>query len=214
MAKVGAACSTDATWPYDPRTDVHGTALAAGQRVRVVGSLVTDEPHDKEGQLVTNVILRTGLAGARASRQFSEAQIRQGANNAAKWMWMESISDSDPGNPARWNEIHSPDFIEVQRDDPGQRRRLYQVAVCAQNGLFSGDTERLTVALTAPAAPGPTSRLRHRVHPTRWTRISSVKTGPTVTATGDHVTVDVSVQGDGGMESSGKFAGIIELWWE
>jgi Repeat of unknown function (DUF346) len=213
-ATVGAACSEQAIWPYDPRSDVHGRPLAVGQYVRVVGSLVTDEPHDNEGQLVTNLILRTGLAGARATPGVTEEQIRKGANNAAKWIWMESVSDSDRDNPARWNEIHSPDYFEVLSDDTGQRRRMYQIAVCAQNGLFSGDTERMTVNLPAPAARPPNSQLRHRVHPTRWTRAASVKAGPTVTAAGDQLRVDVTVQGDAGMGSSGKYAGIVEVWWE
>ena len=34
-----------AWWPWDPRFDVTGMPLAAGQYVIVVGSVVTDDPH-------------------------------------------------------------------------------------------------------------------------------------------------------------------------
>lgn len=210
-------------WPFDPRVDANGKTLAdaQGHYARVVGSLVTDGAHADGNKFFTNQVLWTGVGtAARAinatpgmSRKDGDALLADAANNAAKWLWIESAEADNPANPARWNELHSPDYIELM-DEPADRRCLYQVAVCAAHGLFSGDTEHLKVDLMGPPGRPAGSILRYRAYPTSWTDPSTVIAGPILTAAYGHLTVDVTVQGQSGMGHSGKYAELFELWWE
>jgi hypothetical protein len=209
---LGGECGdSGAIWPFDPRKDVHGVTLTVGQYVRMVGSLVTDEPHDKEAAPRTNEVLRLGLPAA--SLLMSPADLVVAAANAAKWIWMESVPDENPTNPARWNEIHSPDYIEVLGNKE-RSRQLYQVVVCAQNGLLSGDVERTAIELHGPPRRPPNTLLRWRQFASTWTLSDTVKEGPFITPADDHITVNVTVQGAAGLGSSGKYAELFELWWE
>jgi hypothetical protein len=232
-------CSEDVIWPFDPRLDAHGQPLAVphdangrplrGPRyVRVVGSLVTDEPHSVTGNTATEIILRSGVDAGHAFLIASEEPFGQDtkakrdkwhdrANDAAKWIWAESRGEEDPDDPARWTEIHSPDYFEIldSDEDPKERTRsLYQVAVCAQNGLVTGDVEHFVVDLAGPPHWREAGfELNWRAYPTRWTLGPSVTAGPTVTIADHHITVDVAVQGEAGMGHSGRFCTVYELWW-
>ena len=207
----------NATWPWNPLMAKNGT-LAVGQYLRIVGSAVTDHPHERSDSVITNMILNQGIEATRAflltfDPGNAERRLKDGASSAAKWIFSEKIPPEDPANPSRWNEIHSPDYIEILEPKP-QDRRLHQVMVCAQNGLLEGTTEQATLELPGPPARKPNSRLRYHRHPTAWTRGDSVKDGPHVTVADDHITVSVTVQGDGGWGHSGRYYELYEVWSE
>jgi hypothetical protein len=210
-------CDPNVTWPFDPRVDAAQKELAVGMYVQVTGSLVTDEPHSQEDQLITNMILRLGLPATinwvTANRPGDTTSVPRGANNAAKWIWSDGLTNNARAHPCRWNEIHSPDYFRVI-DERQPSRVLQMVAVCAQNGLFSGDVNHFAVDLQGPANRPANTVLAWRSHDTQWTRASSVKSGPTVTVADGHITVDVTVQGDSAMGHSGTFCEIYELWWQ
>lgn len=229
----------DTVWPYDPRfgrdwrdgkNGMASVELATGQYVSVWGSLVTDEPHDRSDQIATNMVLRSGVDATIGA--LGMARATSGAIMAARWIWDEQLPETAANLPARWNEIHSPDYFAVidPGSDPawpvseiaagprlspgtaGSTAKLWAVCVCAQNGLFSGDTQTFRAELTAP--PGhPGAELRCTRIQTPWTRLASVVSGPTITIGSDSATVDVSVRGDAGMGASGKYYELFIVEW-
>jgi hypothetical protein len=197
-----------ATWPYDPRQP-GGTALAPGQYVRVVGSLVTDTPHMMSDQIATNYVLRFGYAAA--VRDLGQQRADGGQTNAVKWMWGGNRGENDPTHPARWNEIHSPDYFEVfaAKDRPETVRC---VALVAQDGLTSGDVEEFTAEIRPPARP------------TRWYVVGCRKAlGPhsapstveadEVIVSADRVRVHARVRGRAQLGGAGKFHAIYRVAW-
>jgi hypothetical protein len=99
------------------------------------GSSVRDSPHMMSDQIATNLVLRSGYAMAVTGLGKERADL--GQQKAIKWMWSGAFGEDDELNPARWNEIHSPDYIEVL---PQKQRKeeVRCIALVAQNGLFSG----------------------------------------------------------------------------
>ena len=207
-SKIGTA-----VWPFDPRNPKAGDPpLAVGQYVRVVGSLVTDEPHLSQNWFATNTVLQYGQAGYDEIKQwFGQDAADTAQSNAIKVMW-GGTTESDPNHPARWNEIHSPDYIAVL-PSPDQMETVRCIAVVAKNGLTSGDTEGITVEIQVP--PG---------RPTRWhavgygrllgpsTILSTVK-AEQVTAISNGIRVYAEVQGEGGLGNHGKYFGIFRVGW-
>jgi len=202
-------------WPFDPRNPKRGDPpLQPGQYVRVVGSLVTDFPHATSAPIVANEILRLGrtavlelvLKGLLPVDQFVG-----GETTAVKWLWSPNLSGDDPGNPARWNEIHSPDHIEVL---PAKERQetVRCLAVVAQNGLTAGDVEELSAVIPAPARPTRWHVLRHRKRVCPSTIASTVLLDQT-TPSSDRVAVRARVQGQAGMGASGKFFALYRVGW-
>ncbi len=201
--------SGQAVWPFDPLNPKAGNPpLAPGQYVRVVGSLVTDAPHMSQDWIATNSVLRFGYAATVTSLGKERADLGQA--NAIKQMW-GGLNEFDGSHPARWNEVHSPDYIEVL--PPKDRTETVRcVALVAQNGLFSGDTEALTAQIRPPGRP------------TRWHVLSSRKRiGPaTVSSTvqidqttpfNDRLQIHVQVQGQSGLGSAGKFHAVYRVGW-
>ena len=199
-----------AVWPFDPRNPKPGDPpLQAGQYVRVVGSLVTDAPHMSQAWAATDWVLRFGYASALAV--LGQQLADMGRDNAIKWLWGPNRGETDPGHPARWNEIHSPDYIEVL-PPKARSENVRCVAVVAQNGLFTGDVESLQAQIAAPPRP------------TRWHALSMRKrVGPTTIAStvqvdeflpmGNSGRLRAQVQGQGGLGASGKFHAVYRVGW-
>lgn len=197
-------------WPYDPlHPGGSSAALKVGDYVRVVGSLVSDEPHMMQDQIATNYVLRFGYGSA--VQVLGQERADNGALAAVKWLWGGNLHSDDAAHPARWNEIHSPDFFEVMQ--PPDRNEIVRcIAVVAQNGTFSGDIEEITAEIPLP---GRTSR---------WHTIGVQKTiGPAtifstilrdeVSIAHHRVRVHVRVQGQGGLGANGKFVAFYRVRW-
>jgi hypothetical protein len=205
--------STPVLWPYDPRNPSPGDPpLMEGQYVRVVGSLATDEPHMMEGQLQTSWLLRVGYGQAKLL--FGKEAADKAWRNAIKWLWAPNVPDSSPTHPARWNEIHSPDFVKVLESSREPAETVRCMAVVAQNGLFSGDTEELTAEIQPPARSrwySSTMVVRELIGSA--TNASTVSINEVKNLT-DRVRVHAQVKGQGGMGASGKFHAIYRVSWQ
>jgi len=198
-------------WPFDPRNPKAGDPpLAVGQHVRIVGSLVTDAPHMMRDQLATNTVLRFGYGAAVG--MLGPARADAGQENAIKWLWGPNQTETDENHPARYNEVHSPDYIGVlPAKSPSETVRC--VAVVAQNGLFVGDTEEITAVIRPPSPrPSPSHVLSYSKHVGPNTIGSTVLLDEMQVAA-DHITVHVRVQGQAGMGASGKFFAIYRVGW-
>jgi hypothetical protein len=198
-------------WPFDPRHPKPADPpLEPGQYVRVVGSLVTDEPHMMQKWAETDLVLRLGFAAAEGLLGNEEVEAAQ--TNAIKWLWGPNRPPQDPTHPARWNEIHSPDYIEVFQPAKDRNETVRCLAIVAQNGLLAGDVEELTAEIRPPGQAN------------RWQVLSSRKRlgpdtiGSTVlldqmTPSSDRVTVQARVQGQPGLGASGKFFAVYRVSW-
>jgi hypothetical protein len=213
----GACDDADAVWPFDPRKDVHNTPIVKGNYVRMVGSLVTDEPHSAEDQLVTNSILASGLQATEAwlittDAAHAAARLSKGASNAAKWIAEDKVPENDPSCAARWNELHSPDFIEVIDSRP-RRRHYYLTLICAENGVLAGQSETAALVLPGPPSREPNTTLRYIRRATGYSIPYTVKSAPTIVPSDDHITVSATVQGQGALGHHGRLFEVYELWY-
>lgn len=201
-----------AVWPYDPRNPKPGDPpLSHGQYVSVVGSLVTDDPHMMEAQFIVNSILRIGYAATLALPGMTVESADAAHLTAIKWLWGEQLSHLDEQHPARWNEIHSPDYIEVL--PPKQQRETVRcIAIVAQNGSFLGDIEELSARIPAPARMSRWQVLTYRKSIGSSTIASTVLTDE-ATPFADHLYVRVRVQGQRRMGANGKYFAIYRVGW-
>jgi len=206
-------CNNQQTfWPYNPLNPKPGDSrLEPGQYVRIVGSLVSDDPHMMSDQLATNSVLRLGYEATVSTLGKERADV--GQFNAIKWLWGEQLADIDERHPARWNEIHSPDYIEVLSTTKNAQETVRCITVVAQNGLFAGDIEGIAANIPAPARPSRWHTLAYRklIGPNT---LASTVLADEVTVFTDHIHVRVQVQGESGMRANGKYFAIYRVGWQ
>ncbi len=182
------------TWPYLPTNDSSdpGKALSPGDYLRVVGSIVTDEPH---------------LGGA--------------LNVGAKQDWSDGYSAFDEANPARWTEIHPPDVIQ-KLDNPGRKETLHGMAVIASAGPLdlSGKDQSCTATLPAPPQPAPNQRVAVREIVGAETDLQTITegnanlSGALIVPGQDSVTVHVKVHGQPFGGKQGRFKAVYRVSWQ
>lgn len=190
-------CTT--RWPFQPDHDSLDStqALSPGDYVRVIGSIVTDDPHDEFGD-------------------WQDAYPGE-TNSLIHPPW----KGHDELNPARWTEIHPPDIIQ-KLPDPGRTVRLYGVAVVARaTGLdLGGKDQSCTATLPAPPQPAPNMYLSVREIVGAETFVNTItegnasRTGAQITINADSVTVHVAVHGQPFGGSPGHFKAVYLLSWE
>ena len=199
-----------AVWPYDPSNPQgFGPSLAPGQYVRMVGSLVTDEPHMSQAQPITAWLLAYGFASTAAIYGTASANAAQ--LSAIKMLWSEGANETDELNPARYNEMHSPDFIAVL---PAQNHleTVRTLAIVANTGLFQGDTEELAAEIPAPPRPSSWHVVNCEQHIGNATRASTVQLNE-MTLLPMSVRIHVKVQGKSGNSANGKFFALYRVGW-
>ena len=193
-------------WAFQP-SQPGGVDLQVGDYVRVVGSLITDAPHnDEPGKWVVER-LHTWFGGG-AAKEYA----------AVSRAWEGGRADHDPANPARWTEIHPPDLME-RVGGPARRELLRAVAVIARSATFSprAAVRTIDVVLQPPGARVPHERVGFREYVGPETRPESVLSH-VVRPRDDGIYVHVTVRGDrfdgafGG--GPGKFKAVYHLWWE
>jgi hypothetical protein len=209
-------------WPFVPTVDSGGRRLAAGDYVRVSGSLVTDVPHQAGGDFWTALDQLTGIRIWNDDYLFA-------AND-----WDAGHGEDDESCPARWTEFHPPDLVELvdpteptsaDLDHPSHPRaeRIYGVAVIARAAPLnlSGADKSLTVDLAPPGPrPGPHSRLFVREFVGPETNFRSIVEGnhgldgAQMTLAGDHVRLHVAVHGEPFAGPPGKFKAVYRVGWE
>jgi hypothetical protein len=205
-------------WPYLPIVSggrPGSEPLAAGQYVRVVGSLVHDSPHCH------------GQGGGFV--EFWEHTFGLGAGsspyNAAAQDWGGTLDEHDEAHQARWTEIHPPDLIEhlpgPDGADPQPTEAVIGVAVVARSAVQNpfGHDEEITVDLRPPENRPPHTKAAIREFVGPETRFGSITegnadhTGAAITVYNDRAQVHVKVHADGFAGAPGKFKAVYRLSW-
>ncbi len=141
---TNAAGCPEVSWPFNPLNPTGQNPLAEGQYVRVVGSLVTDEPHEHQAGLPTFACGNFGLLCSDLAK-----------DNDIKIAWGNGINDR-PEDPMRWTEFHPPDLIEGL-PDPGHKETLRGIAVLSEHclaGHCAAQTVDEDIALPAACPSG------------------------------------------------------------
>jgi hypothetical protein len=146
------------SWAFNPTNPLSWQPpLAVGQYVRIVGSLLTDVPHESEAQIPTWLLATFGI-----NSETSADKQKMVALNVLQQDWAGGRSDDDLNNPARWTEIHPPDIIAIL-DSPSSPQLPTEtfrgVTVIATNCAF-GCSQTLDTDITPPTAkPGSTGTI-------------------------------------------------------
>jgi hypothetical protein len=195
------------SWAFNPVNPLPTQgALVEGQYVRIVGSLLTDEPHARgdPGQGVnTFMCLNFGICGTSSLE-----------HTKVKNELMEGYAATDPNNPMRWTEIHPPDVI-AWLDTRAQTNTVRAVLLDA-----AGETQTADFDIPAPGpAPSPCAGLQ-----CQETIIGAVTdlrtvikgnrdlTGGAMTNFSDHFHIYVATQASNG--GLGKFGAIYRVYWQ
>ncbi len=180
----------DVLWAFKP------DQFYPGQYVRMIGSLITDEPHcTGDGDLKDAV---------------------------RKWARSGCSTNFDSHNPARWAEMHSPDLIQPIAEPANARDvTVKAVADVAENGLFSGETNTIDADIWPPAYQlvngvcpyGITvdERVGGETNYGTITDGNATLSGARIDRYADHVHVHVTVHGQGGYGAPGKFKAIYKV---
>lgn len=199
---AGEGCA-NVEWPFNPLRPsdedflpLHPVpapdSLQSGQYVKIIGSLLSDEPHSNEND----------------------------ERDDAKEAWAGGRSHWDADNPARWTEIHPPDTIRVL-EDRKPTETLKAVAVIAKNGFFSGEERFISADILAPPArPSTPHRLAYRELVGPETILESIdegnanKDGARIDVFDDRIRIYVRVKGKSRLREPGKFKALYRVWWE
>lgn len=222
----GGSGESDGLWPYDPRQPLaFRPPLRAGQYVRVVGALITDDPHLDSG-LVNKVTSPPCWAPGADHSHLENTPLEVCDLNAVKhaWagdqfvapLWANQRCASDPSHPARYTEMHPVDFIGVLEDDETRKppvESVRVVAIVAENGLTSGKREALTFDLAPPGprAMGATIDVVEQID-NEHTNQATIETH-TLTRHDDRVTIDLAVRGQANYGAKGKFKAVYRVRW-
>jgi hypothetical protein len=216
FADMAGNCA-DTVWPFNPRQPLAWQLeLKPGQYVRVVGSIVTDNPHYTTARFPTWMCRNFGTLC-----NFDEKDTAR--MNAAKQAWSGGRAEEDENNPARWTEMHPPDIIAVLPDKP-QRETLRGVALLSENcAVGTCASASITEDLFPPGPkPTPTST----VHVTELvgpeTNFSTIvsgsgnasNNGALVTLLPDRARISISVRGQSLYGAPGKFKALYRVSWK
>ena len=141
-------CASNIRWPYDPRNPVPGQpALVPGQYVRMVGSLVTDDPHvrinEEDADYASENRAIHGILGGDDPTTL-----------AVRLFWEQEHLAKSPFNGSRWSELHPPDTVQVMRNASARDAHvLRSVLVAPPPNLASGQTFTFDYTLPLPRPP-------------------------------------------------------------
>ena len=118
-------CASNILWPYDPRNPVRGQPpLAPGQYVRIVGSLVTDDPHvrinEEEADYASENRAVHGILGGDDPTTL-----------AVRLFWEQERPANSPLNGSRWTELHPPDRVEIVQHPPRRDAQMLRSVLVA-----------------------------------------------------------------------------------
>ena len=199
-------CS-DVIWPYDPRNPLaKQPKLAVGQYVRMVGSIVTDDPHSEIALAPRWFCWNFAWCG-------SEEQTKINAYRAVLSAWAAGKTVTDPANPARWTEMHPPDTIVVMPQKL-QTEAVQVVALFSSNcGLGACASVSLDQDFAPPIPrPSPDAQIGYQLLQGPETNPKRVEES-TVDVLDDHIHVRIRVRGESFWGAHGKFKGVIRVFW-
>ncbi len=131
-----------------PRNPVPGEpALVPGQYVRIVRSLVSDDPHvrihEEEADYTSENRAIHGILGGDDPTTL-----------AVRLFWEQERLANNPFNGARWSELHPPDTVQVKTNAPQRDAHvLRSVLVAPPPNLASGQTFTFDYTLPLPLPP-------------------------------------------------------------
>ena len=197
-------CAPEVRWPYDPRNPIPTqTPLKAGQYVRMVGSLVTDDPHVR--------ITEEPADYAASDRDIHGILGGDDATTlAVRLFWEQERSNNDPANGSRWSELHPPDLVEVLPSRP-RTEVLRSVLVATPPDLAPGAvfTFDVNLPLPQPAVSGATPRVVEAIGPDSRPRSLRGRSGAPpanrVTITRSGVQLHIAVARHGTMTTPSAF---------
>jgi len=197
------------SWAFNPANPLPTQgALAEGQYVRIVGSLITDEPHAGGAPghgIETFFCLEFGACG-------SPDLEKTAVINELMW----PFAPTNLNNPMRWTEIHPPDVI-AWLDTRAQTNSVQAV-------LLDAAAETQTADFDIPA-PGPASSscaglLCQELIIGSVTDLSTIIsgnqrwTGAAITNFGDRFHIHVATKGPSPSGGPGKFGAIYRVSWQ
>lgn len=175
--------------------------------VRIVGSLVTDSPHESEAAIPT----------------WFSRELAWTRNAADEWRgsvpsW-SSRESSDREHPARWTEIHPPDLVEIL---PMKRSSVTTrgVALAARVGWLPFGLSNACEAVDftmRPEGPRPAGYFlgyqELRGSETFWPWGQDRNNGSWITTFDDHIRVRARVCGGAIGGRPGLFKALYRVWW-
>lgn len=230
-----------AKWAFNPTNPLSWQqSLRVNQYVRIVGSLVSDEPHAEPGGvawLITELHLDLGTPAVGGGSDPAPGctdvpKCQQTVDLQKDWEGRRAINDVS--NPSRWTEIHPPDIISVLNDvDSSGAATLRSSETVEAVTVFSANcltdltctTRSLDVDIPAPLPePAGASRVKvlECVGPetnlgtiTEGRSVNGNFAGATVTASGaDSAHIHVAVRGQAAWGAPGKFKAIYRVFWD
>lgn len=197
-------------WPYNPTQPDGSNPLRVGNYVRMFGSLVVDASHYKPPDLQEPGKGWCQIMGF----CFTENQIWQGAVPD----WSPRENPDSPTHPARWTEMHPPDFIEVMEEPKGRRVTVRGVALVGRSGWINTcEKQEFDIA---PEAPRPSNgivkyqELRSSYPELYFPWGENSDNGSLITIFSDHIHVKAGICGGGIGGSPGRFKALYRVWWE
>ncbi len=198
--ELNSLCPKQSYWPFNPVNPLNlPEELQLDDYVRVVGSLISDAPHQTDGT--------------------------HGGNRNDHWdisPTNKSPKEDDPNNPARWTEIHSPDLIEaIDKRVPLETVRGLTLHSNCFAPLIDCDIVGMT-EIIQPPGPKPAWAKSVGVKEailfgTNYKTIvegNETRTGANITHEGDAVNIRIAVQGVPPFTAEpGKFAAIYRVFW-
>jgi hypothetical protein len=156
----------------------------------MVGSIVTDSPHDHESFFWGFFSRYLGLS----------------LTDADEWRasvvdWMPGISSDSPLHVARWTEVHPPDLIEVL-DNKARTTTLRGVGLCARTGPETprpANSELTFQELRGPECYFPVGQ--------------NANNGSWIVRYDDHIRIKAKVCGGGLGGAPGRFKALYRVWW-
>lgn len=211
LGPLPGACASDVLWPYDPRNPVPGQPrLAVGQYVRVVGSLVTDQPHTAVGAAAEQPddVPDNGFADVEVPEVMEMRRL-----------WELGRGERDPRNLARWTEVHPPDTVSVMapRDTSVTMR---SVLVGPSPDAPVGSPATLDAVIVPPRPkprPDATIQVEEIVGPgTRWRRATPARMRDRARrfdVLADRVVLHIAVGGGPKLQNPLSFQAVYRVSW-
>jgi hypothetical protein len=202
-------CTHPVLWAYDPRNPVASQPpLSVGQYVRMVGSLVTDQPH----------VSPTDPGDDTPDRGFVEPKGQKIAE--IRHYWQQGHAPDDPANPARWTELHPPDLISVMA--PPGRTSAAQAVLATQppdERTHGPALLSITISPTEPSPhPGATVHVIEALGPaSRWAPATPRRLrgrGARITIGPSAATIEITLGGDPSVGNPTDFQAVYRLQWK
>ena len=201
-------------FPFNP-LNINGTLLQEGSYIRMVGSLVSDNPH-----VWNNNWGGWHLLGVENWKVLGKNLNWKVYADAVITNWDSRNYDTDVNHVCRYNEMHPPDYIEVLSKE--HRITTKGIALCARPAKllnWRSECREIDVDIYPEQAKPATGILNYNVYEdgypaTYFPNGTKKDCYHKVTRYIDHINVKAKVCGEGIGGSAGRFKALYTVWWE